>query len=81
MATNDKLQISIRSARVNAGLNMEEASKILGVHVNTLRNWEKDSTNIEYHMAKKMANLYKVSDEFLFFGKDTTISCKWFYER
>ena len=55
MATNDKLQISIRSARVNAGLNMEEASKILGVHVNTLRNWEKDSTNIEYHMAKKMA--------------------------
>lgn len=76
MTSNDKIQISIRSARVNAGLNMEEASKKLGVHVNTLRNWEKDSTNIEYHMAKKMAKLYNISDEFIFFGKDTTISCK-----
>ena len=73
---NKKFKITIRSARVNKGLTQEQASKALGIHETTLLRWEKDSTNIEYHMAKKMAELYKVSDEFLFFGKDTTISCK-----
>lgn len=69
-------KITPRSARVNAGMTIAYAAEKLGIHPNTLRNWEKDSSNIEYSMAKKIAELYGYPVDFINFGVDTTLSCE-----
>ena len=69
-------QITMRTARAMNNMTLKDASEKLGVHENTLRNWEKDSTDIGYHMAMKVADLYKLPHEFIFFGLDTTLSCE-----
>ena len=77
MTQNGKIpKITLRSARVNAGMTVAEAAEKLGIHPNTLRNWEKDSSNIEYNMAKKIAELYGYPADLIYFGFDTTISCE-----
>ena len=68
--------ISLKSARVNAGLTIAQSSEKLGIHPNTLRNWEKDSSNIEHKMANKIAEIYGYPVDLIYFGKDTTLSCE-----
>ena len=41
MKNTDNLKISLAAARVNAGLTMEQACKLLKVSKNTLIKWEK----------------------------------------
>lgn len=39
-----KDKISLKAARVNAGLTQEEAAKMIGVYSGTVSNWEKGKT-------------------------------------
>jgi transcriptional regulator with XRE-family HTH domain len=38
---SDKLQISLRAARVNANLRLIDAAKLIGIGKDTLMKWEK----------------------------------------
>lgn len=55
------MQVSLKAARVNAGMSQKEAAKMIGVSNKTLCNWEK---GVSYPSADKILNIcqtYKVS--------------------
>lgn len=56
----EKVQISLAAARVNAEMTQEYVAKILGVSKQTVVNWEKGRTGIEYSLAKKLSELYQI---------------------
>lgn len=58
-------KISIKAARVNAGLTQKEAAKKLGITPNTLASYEKDSSKLKLEMLKKLSDLYKIPTDFL----------------
>ena len=59
--------MSLRAARVNAGLTQKEAAKALNIGKNTITNYEKYRTKPNIDTAKKMAELYGVSIDDIFF--------------
>lgn len=65
------MAITLKAARVNAGLTQKEAAKALKISKNTLANYEayKSKPNIE--MAQNIAALYGLSvDGIIFLPKD-----------
>lgn len=58
-------KISIRAARVNAGMTQEEAARRLGITPNTLASYEKDSDKLSLEMLKKLSELYKFPADYL----------------
>lgn len=51
-------QISLKAARVNAGLSGTEAAKKIGVTFPTLYNWESGKTTPTIMQLKKLCELY-----------------------
>jgi len=51
-------QISMRAARVNAGLKIEDVAKALGVSGKTVGNWENGSIEPRISQCVKMSKLY-----------------------
>ena len=62
-------KITLEAARVNAGLTLKEAAKLIGVSVATLHKWEQDSSNIKISQSKKIEEVYGYPKEYIFFGK------------
>ncbi|WP_438784692.1 helix-turn-helix domain-containing protein [Enterococcus sp. DIV0765f] len=60
--------MSLRSARVNAGLTIKEAAKIIGIHHETLSKYEKDSSDIPMSLLNKLSNLYQIPTDYIFLG-------------
>lgn len=54
-------QITLKAARVNAGLTQTDVAAILGVAVSTVRNWENGTTFPKQPAIEKMCELYGVS--------------------
>lgn len=54
------MAITLRSARVNKGLTQAEASKKLGIGVDTLRNYETYKTFPDVPVIKRMEELYGI---------------------
>ena len=54
-------KMSLKSARVNAGLTQKQAADALEIAPSTLRNWEKGITFPKQPEIEKMCFLYKVS--------------------
>lgn len=50
--------ITLKAARVNAGLGTKTAANILGVSVDTLTNWEKAKTFPNVPQIEKIEKLY-----------------------
>lgn len=67
----EKFQISLAAARVNAEFTQEEAARIMGVDRSTIRRWEKYEKIPNYDESERLANLYGVSLDNIFFGKRT----------
>lgn len=64
------MPITLKAARVNAGLTQKEASKLLGISPITLRNYEKNKTKPDIEIAEKIAKLYGTTIEnIIFFTK------------
>jgi len=61
-------KITLEAARTNAGYTLKEASSLLGVSVQTLHNWEKDSSNLKISQSKKIEEVYGYPVEYIFFG-------------
>lgn len=58
-------KISIKAARVNAGLTQEEAARRLGINPDTLASYERNSSKLTLEMLKKLADLYKIPADYL----------------
>ncbi len=54
------MAITLKAARVNAGLTQKEAAKRLGISRNTLANYEMYKTKPDIEMGKKIASLYNL---------------------
>ena len=53
-------KITLKAARVNAGLKQKEAAKMLGVDAGTLRNYEKGKTSPNWGVIDKMREIYGI---------------------
>ncbi len=62
------MAITLKAARVNAGMSQTEAANRLGISKNTLCNYEKYRTVPDIEMSKKIAALYNWSvNDIIFF--------------
>lgn len=61
-------KITLKAARVNAGLSQGEAAKQIGVAVSTLRNWEAGKTFPNQPKIERMCEVYGIPFDVLFFA-------------
>lgn len=61
------MAITLKAARVNKGLNQEEAAKMLGISADTLRKYEQAKSFPDVQMIKKIEALYATSYNDLIF--------------
>lgn len=59
------MKITLKAARVNAGLTLQEAAKKLGIAYQTLSRYENNSGSVRQDMLKKMCELYNMPSEFI----------------
>lgn len=52
--------MTLKAARVNAGLTQKKAAEMLGISEYTLINYEKGKSSPDVHVLKKIENLYSV---------------------
>lgn len=57
------IRISVKAARVNKGLTIQEAAKELGVSVSTLSAYENGNPNPRFEVLEKMSVLYGIPVE------------------
>ena len=60
--------ITLKAARVNAGLTQANVAEKLGVAVSTVRNWENGTTFPKQPAIEKMCELYSVSYDYIKFN-------------
>lgn len=68
MEDSNILLITLEAARVNCGYTLTQAAEKLGIHRDTLHNYEKDSTNVPRTFMVKAEELYGVPIKHIFFG-------------
>lgn len=66
-------KITLKSARVNAGLTQEQAAPIIGIGLSTLKKWEKGETYPTPPYIDKMCELYGVNYDNINFKPDLKI--------
>ena len=70
------VKITIRAARVNAGLSQKEAADHLGISSKTLGNWEKGVTFPPADKVSGICELYGVSYDHLNFLPSDSLKAK-----
>lgn len=65
------MQITLRAARVNAGLTLVEAAKLFGISKDTLSKYERDSSNVPRKFFIKIEEIYGVPVDNIFFGRES----------
>lgn len=65
-------KISLKAARVNAGLNQVEAANKINVDVATLIRWEKDSSIVQAKYFSIIEKAYNYPSDLIFFGTSTS---------
>lgn len=55
------MQLTLKSLRVNKGLTQEEASKLIGISIDTLRNYESGKSYPDIPVLKKIEEVYETS--------------------
>ena len=63
---SDKIQISMKAARVNAGLSQEDVAQKLHVGKQTVVNWEKGKTEPKINQARAISELYGMPLDYIF---------------
>lgn len=62
------IQITLKAARVNAGLTIINAAKAIGIGKDRLIKWEKHSNLVNPLYQKKIAKAYNIPIDCIFFG-------------
>lgn len=68
------MQITLKAARVNAGLTQEEVAVELRKNKQTIVNWETGKTTIDFANLVALCRLYKVSEDNIFLPRESTLS-------
>ena len=68
---SESIRISLRAARVNAGMTMDEACEGLKISKTTLMNWENGRTLPDADKAIELSSLYRIPLENLIFCKQS----------
>lgn len=61
-------KITLKAARINAGLSVEGAAKAIGVNRATILRWEKDPRVVKAEFQKRIEQAYKFPLNLIFFG-------------
>lgn len=62
------MMVTLKAARVNAGLTQKEAAHALGISKSTLANYEKYRTKPDIEKSVRIAALYRLTvDDIIFF--------------
>lgn len=67
---------TIKDLRVRANMSQSAAAKRLGISEPTLRKWEDDSSSLTYKDMQRIAELYQIPLDYIFFGSNNTFSEK-----
>lgn len=62
------MMLSLNACRLNAGLTLREAAKVLGISYQTLQKYEKDSSDIPVSLLNRLSELYQVPNDYIFLG-------------
>lgn len=65
---NSPLKVSLKAARVNAGMTQTEAAIAIKVNPTTLGNWEKGKSSPPADKANLLCELYGATMDDIFFG-------------
>ena len=65
-------KISLKAARVNAGLSQADAAKLLRKGKQTLSNWETGRTKIDANAFLELCRIYQARPEDIFLPKSIT---------
>ena len=65
----EKIQITLEAARVNAGMTQKEVAMAMNVDRTTVIRWEKAKKIPNYDESEKLAELYQIPLDNIFFGK------------
>ncbi len=60
-------KITLRAARVNAGLTQQEVADELGVALSTVRNWENGTTTPKLPYFVQLCQIYNIPMDGIFF--------------
>lgn len=63
-------RISLKAARVNAGLSQQKASELLGISRATLQNYETGDTVPDILLSRKIEEVYHYPTDYIFFGSN-----------
>lgn len=61
------MKLTLKAARVNAGLTQKDAASLLKVHPQTLAKWETDISKMPFAKVKLAEQLYGVDEGINFF--------------
>lgn len=67
---NGVIKITLKAARVNAGLTITEAAKLIGISPTTLIKWEKNSGIVTPVKQLDIQRVYKFPIDNIFFGSE-----------
>lgn len=62
-----EIKITLKAARVNAGLTLNEAAKLLGIARTTLVSWEKNPEKISALYQGKISDVYNIDTDNIIF--------------
>lgn len=68
----EKFLITLKAARVNSGLTLKDVAQRIGKSTETISKYEIDSTHIPRDLMVKLVDLYRVPNEHIFFGKESS---------
>ena len=69
-----EIRITVKAARINAGIELREAAKKLGISIGTLGNYEAGRTSPKMEIAARMSELYNIPiDNLSFLRREGTI--------
>lgn len=65
-------KITVKAARVNAGLTQEELANKMGVHRSTISSWEANPSTMQIKDAELLCKILNIPISNIFFGYDST---------
>ena len=64
------MKLTLKAARINAGLTAQNVADITNVHVQTLLKYEKDSSKIPINLLNELSEVYQMPMDNIFLGKE-----------
>lgn len=71
-----KVKHTVKDLRIRANMSQSAAAKALEISEPTLRKWEADSSMLTFNDMQRIAELYGIPLDYIFFGPDNAFSKK-----